>query len=322
MIKLRTIGVLTSGGDAPGMNAAIRAVVRYGIYSGVKIIGIKNGYKGLIDNDTVEMNLSSVADIIHRGGTILGSARCLEFAEESGFDKAVKNIKYLGIEGIVTIGGDGTFKGSKKLSDASIPTIAIPGTIDNDLAYTQYTLGFFTALETVLESISKIRDTSSSHGNTNVIEVMGRNCGDIALYAGLAGGAELVVVPEIDFTIEEICDKIMQGRIRGKKHSIVILAEGAGDAKTLSSKIADKTGINTKYSVLGYTQRGGTPSSYDRLIGSKMGAKAVELLLEGKKSRAVGVKDASIFDIDINEALNTEKAFDYESYELTKILST
>lgn len=318
---MRTIGVLTSGGDSPGMNAAIRAVVRYGLYSGVKVIGIKNGYKGLIDNDTVEMSLSSVADIIHRGGTILGSARCLEFIEEEGFNKAMKNIKYLAIDGIVVIGGDGTFKGAKQLSEAGVPTMAIPGTIDNDLAYTQYTLGFFTALETVLDAVSKIRDTSSSHGNTNVIEVMGRNCGDIALYSGLAGGAELVVLPEIKQSIDEICDKIMQGRIRGKRHSIIMLAEGAGDAKSLSAQIAEKTGISTKYSVLGYTQRGGTPSSYDRLIGSKMGAKAVELLIGGQISRAIGVNDTGVFDMDLTEALNTKKAFDYESYELTKILS-
>ncbi len=318
---MRTIGVLTSGGDSPGMNAAIRAVARYGLYSGVKVIGIKNGYKGLIDNDTIEMSLASVADIIHRGGTILGSARCLEFADEVGFNKALKNIKYLAIDGIVAIGGDGTFKGARKLSEAGVPTMAIPGTIDNDLAYTQYTLGFFTALETVLDAVSKIRDTSSSHGNTNVIEVMGRNCGDIALYSGLAGGAELVVLPEINLTIDEICDKIMQGRIRGKRHSIIMLAEGAGDAKSLSAEIAERTGISTKYSVLGYTQRGGTPSSYDRLIGSKMGARAVELLIGGKVSRAIGVNDTGVFDVDLTEALNTEKVFDYESYELTKILS-
>lgn len=321
MINMRTIGVLTSGGDSPGMNAAIRAVVRYGLYSGVKVIGIKNGYKGLIDNDTMDMSLASVADIIHRGGTILGSARCLEFIEEEGFNKALKNIKYLEIDGIVAIGGDGTYKGAKKLAEAGIPTMAIPGTIDNDLAYTQYTLGFFTALETVLDAISKIRDTSSSHGNTNVIEVMGRNCGDIALYSGLAGGAELVILPEINLSVDEICDKIMQGRIRGKRHSIVMLAEGAGDAKSLSEIIAKKTGISTKYSVLGYTQRGGTPSSYDRLIGSKMGARAVELLLGGKVARAIGVNDVGVFDMDLTEALNTEKVFDYESYQLTKILS-
>lgn len=318
---MKTIGVLTSGGDAPGMNDAIRAVVRYGIYNSVKVIGIKDGYKGLIENDTFDMNLSSVADIIHRGGTILGSARCLEFKEEDGFNKALKNMKYLGIDGLITIGGDGTFQGAKNLCDANVPTIAIPGTIDNDLAYTQYTLGFFTALETVLDAISKIRDTSSSHGNTNVIEVMGRNCGDIALYAGLAGGAEMVIVPEVPYSIEEVCDKIMQGRIRGKRHSIIILAEGAGDAKSISKKIGEITNTNTKYSVLGYTQRGGTPSAYDRLIGSKMGSRAVKLLLEGKCKRAIGVRDGLVFDMDIEEALNTEKEFDYESYELTKILS-
>lgn len=318
---MRTIGVLTSGGDAPGMNAAIRAIVRYGIYKGAKIIGIRNGYQGLIDSTVVDMNLSSVADIIHRGGTVLGSARCLEFKEEDGFKKALTNIKYLGIDGIVAIGGDGTYRGAEKLAKAGIPTMAIPGTIDNDLAYTQFTLGFFTALETVLESISKIRDTSSSHGYTNVIEVMGRNCGDIALYAGLAGGAEQVVIPEKPATIEEICDKVMQGRVRGKKHSIIVLAEGAGDAKELSEEISKRTGTNIRYSVLGYTQRGGTPSFYDRLIGSKMGAKAVDLLLEGQASRALGVKDGTIFDMDIEEALNTERKFDAETYDLTKILS-
>lgn len=318
---MKTIGVLTSGGDAPGMNAAIRAVVRYGIYKGIKIIGIKDGYKGLIENETFEMHLSSVADIIHRGGTILGSARCLEFKEEEGFKKALKNIKYLGIEGIVVIGGDGSFNGAKKLSEAGIKTIGIPGTIDNDLAYTQYTLGFFTALETVLDSISKIRDTSSSHGYTTVIEVMGRNCGDIALYAGLAGGAEIVIVPEVPFSIDDICDKIMQGRVRGKRHSIVVLAEGAGDAKDIGAAIAEKTGIGTRYSVLGYTQRGGIPSAYDRLLGCKMGSRAVELLDEGKSSRVLGVKDGTVFDIDIDEALSMEKKFDEEAFELINVLS-
>jgi len=318
---MRTIGVLTSGGDAPGMNACIRGVVRYGIYSGLKVIGIKNGYRGLIENDTYDMNLSSVADIIHRGGTILGTARCLEFKEKDGFEKAVQNIKYLGIEGLVVIGGDGSFHGAERLAKEGLPVVCIPGTIDNDLGYTEHTIGFFTAVETVLDSISKIRDTSSSHGNTNVIEVMGRNCGDLALYSGLAGGAEMVVVPELETSLEEICDKIMQGRIRGKKHSIIVLAEGAGDAREYSEKIAEATGIKTKYSVLGYIQRGGIPSSYDRLNGSKMGAKAVELLTGGVYNVAVGIKGEELFYMDITEALKTEKVFDFESYELTKILS-
>ncbi|MDF2948455.1 MAG: pfkA [Sedimentibacter sp.] len=318
---MRKIGVLTSGGDAPGMNAAIRAVVRYGIYNSINVLGINNGYRGLVDGDSLEMNLSSVADIIHRGGTFLGSARSEEFQKEEGFKQALRNIKYLGIDGLITIGGDGTFKGALELSKAGVPVIGIPGTIDNDLAYTQYTLGFFTALSTVLESVEKIRDTSSSHSRTNVIEVMGRNCGDIALYAGLAGGAEMVIIPEVEYNMDEICDKIMQGRARGKKHSIIILAEGAGDAKSLSELIESKTGITTRYSVLGYTQRGGTPSAFDRLIGSQMGAKAVELLKNGIKNRVLGVKGNEIFDMDMEEALKIEKKFDETTYELTKILS-
>jgi 6-phosphofructokinase 1 len=318
---LKNIGVLTSGGDAPGMNAAVRAVVRYGIYNSINIIGIKNGYRGLIESDTMEMSLSSVADIIHRGGTILGSARSKEFQEPEGFKKALQNIKYLGIDGMVVVGGDGTFRGAQQLCNAGVPTIGIPGTIDNDLPYTQYTLGFFTALTTVLESVEKIRDTSSSHGRTNVIQVMGRNCGDIALYAGLAGGAEMVIIPEVEHNIEEICDKIMQGRARGKRHSIIILAEGAGDAKEISEQIQEKTGVSTRYSVLGYTQRGGTPSAFDRLIGSQMGAKAVELLKDSKTNRLLGVKGNQIFDMDIEKALSIEKKFDQTTYELTKVLS-
>lgn len=318
---MKKIGVLTSGGDAPGMNAAIRAVVRYGIYNSINIIGIKDGYKGLVEGESVEMNLSSVADIIHRGGTILGSARSKEFQEQEGFKKALKNIKYLGIDGLVAIGGDGTFKGALSLGKAGVPVVGIPGTIDNDLPYTQYTLGFFTALTTVLESVEKIRDTSSSHSRTNVIQVMGRNCGDLALYAGLAGGAEMVIIPEIQCNIDEVCDKVMQGRARGKKHSIIILAEGAGDAKDISELIESKTGITTRYSVLGYTQRGGTPSAFDRLIGSRMGARAVQLLIESNPGRVIGVRGNEIFDMDMEEALSIEKKFDETTYELTKILS-
>lgn len=318
---MRKIGVLTSGGDAPGMNAAIRAVVRYGIYNNIKVTGIYNGYQGLVEGDHMEMNLSSVADIIHRGGTMLGSARSDEFMEGEGFNKALKNIKYLEIEGLVVIGGNGSFKGAQDLEKAGVPTACIPGTIDNDLAYTKYTLGFFTALTTVLESVEKIRDTSSSHNRSNVIEVMGRNCGDIALYAGLAGGAELVIIPEIEYNIDEISDRVMQGRTRGKKHSIIILSEGAGDAREISEQIEKKTGITTKYSILGYTQRGGAPSAYDRLAGSQMGAHAVDLLCSGKRNRAVGINGSGIFDMDLDEALAVEKKFDETIYELTKILA-
>lgn len=318
---MRKIGVLTSGGDAPGMNAAIRAVVRYGIYNNIKVTGIYNGFQGLVEGNHMEMSLSSVADIIHRGGTMLGSARSDEFMNEEGFNKALKNIKYLGLEGLVIIGGNGSFKGAQKLEGAGIITANIPGTIDNDLAYTRYTLGFFTALTTVLESVEKIRDTSSSHNRSNVIEVMGRNCGDIALYAGLAGGAEMVIIPEIEYNIEEISDRIMQGRTRGKKHSIIILSEGAGDAREISEQIEKKTGITTRYSILGYTQRGGAPAAYDRLIGSQMGAYAVNLLSAGKKNSAVGINGSGIFDMDLDEALAVKKIFDETTYELTKILA-
>ena len=318
---MRKLGVLTSGGDAPGMNAAIRAVVRYGIYNNINVVGIHNGFEGLVEGDHIEMNLSSVADIIHRGGTILGSARSDEFMEEDGFNKALKNIKYLGIEGLVIIGGNGSFKGAQQLEKAGVHTVCIPGTIDNDLPYTRYTLGFFTALTTVLESVEKIRDTSSSHNRSNVIEVMGRDCGDIALYAGLAGGAEMVIIPEIQCNINEVCDKIMQGRARGKRHSIIILAEGAGDAKSLSELIESRTGIATRYSVLGYTQRGGTPSAFDRLTGSQMGAMAVQLLIESAAGRALGVRGNEIFHMDMEEALSVERKFDKATYELTKILS-
>ncbi len=320
-IFMRRIGVLTSGGDAPGMNAAIRAVVRYGIYNNINITGIKNGFQGLVEGDHVEMNLSSVADIIHRGGTILGSARSKEFATKEGHEKVLRNIKYIGIDGLVVIGGNGSFRGALELEKAGVPTICIPGTIDNDLPYTRYTLGFFTALTTVLESVEKIRDTSSSHNRSNVIEVMGRDCGDIALYAGLAGGAEMVIIPEIEYNIDEVCDKIMQGRTRGKKHSIIILAEGAGDAREISEQIENKTGIITRYSILGYTQRGGSPSAYDRLIGSQMGAYSVKLLCSGKKTKAVGINGTGIFDMDLEEAITVKKDFDYTTYELTKILS-
>jgi 6-phosphofructokinase 1 len=318
---MRRIGVLTSGGDAPGMNAAIRAVVRYAIYSNIEVLGIKRGYRGLIENDMKNMDLSSVADIIHRGGTVLGTDRCEEFKTEEGFGKALDNIRYREIDGMIVIGGDGSFKGAQKLSQAGVPTIGIPGTIDNDLAYTQYTLGFNTALNTILDSVSKIRDTSSSHERTNIIEVMGRHCGDLALYAGLAGGAEVVMIPEAPVSIDAICETIMRGKARGKKHSIIVLAEGSGNAYGLKDEIKKRIDASVRCTVLGYIQRGGTPSAYDRLLGSKMGAKGVELLVDGIGNVVLGTKDGKIFHQDIEEALVIEKQFDYEAYELAKILS-
>lgn len=318
---MKTIGVLTSGGDAPGMNAAIRAVVRSGIYNDIKVMGIERGYNGLINGSIREMNLSSVGDIIHRGGTILKTARCEEFRTEQGQKKALDVLRIFGIEGLVVIGGDGSFKGAQKLSHAGIKTIGLPGTIDNDLAYTDYTIGFDTAVNTVLNLVSNIRDTSTSHGRANIIEVMGRHCGDIALYAGLAGGAESVIVPEQEFKIEDICRKLIHGKNRGKMHSIIMLAEGIGNAFELGKQIEEKTGIETRVTILGHIQRGGTPTAFDRILPSKMGAEAVKLLMDNKSGRVIGIKNNKLIDLDIDEALSQKKEFNKEMYELTNILS-
>lgn len=315
---MKTIGILTSGGDAPGMNAAIRAVVRSAIYYGCKVYGINRGYKGLIEEDMQEMNLSSVGDIIHRGGTILKSSRCEEFKTEEGRAKALKKHK---IDCLVVIGGDGSFNGAQKLSDLGFPAIGIPGTIDNDLAYTDYTIGFDTSMNTILDAIGKIRDTSSSHERGNIIEVMGRHCGDLALYAGLAGGAESVIVPEMDFKVDDICKRLKTTQKRGKRHSIIVLAEGVGNASELGKEIVDKTGIDLRITVLGHVQRGGSPSAFDRILASKMGVRAVELLLDGKSARVVGIKDNEIIDLDIYEALSMKRNFDEDTYEMVKILS-
>ena len=300
---MKTIGILTSGGDAPGMNAAIRAVVRSAIYYGCKVYGINRGYKGLIEEDIQEMNLSSVGDIIHRGGTILKSSRCEEFKTEEGRAIGVKVLKKYGIDCLVVIGGDGSFNGAQKLSDLGFPAIGIPGTIDNDLAYTDYTIGFDTTQNTIIDAIGKIRDTSSSHERVNIIEVMGRHCGDLALYAGLAGGAETVIVPEVDFKVEDV------------------LAEGVGNAQDLGKEIIKETGADLRVTVLGHVQRGGSPTAFDRILASRMGVRAVELLLDGKAARVVGIRDNKIIDMDIHEALSMTKEFDKDTYEMVKILS-
>lgn len=318
---MKTIAILTSGGDAPGMNAAVRAVVRSAIYHGCKVYGINRGYKGLIEDDIFEMDLSSVGDIIQRGGTILKSSRCEEFKTEEGRAIGVEKLKKYGIECLVVVGGDGSFTGAQKLSDLGFPAIGIPGTIDNDLAYTDYTIGFDTTMNTIIDAIGKIRDTSASHERVNIVEVMGRHCGDLALYAGLAGGAESIIVPEVDFTVDEICEKLEQTKKRGKKHSIIVLAEGVGNAQALGKEIVEKTNADLRITVLGHMQRGGSPSAFDRILASKMGVKAVELLLEGKSARVVGIKDNQIIDMDINEALAMERKFDKKTYEMAKILS-
>ena len=318
---MKKIAVLTSGGDAPGMNAAVRAVTRSGIYNGCKVYGVNRGYRGLIDGDLFEMDLSSVGDIIHRGGTILKSARCLEFIEEEGRKKALNVLNVFGIDGLVVIGGDGSFQGAQKLSEMGFPAIGIPGTIDNDLAYTDYTIGFDTALNTVIDAITKIRDTSYSHERLSIIEVMGRHCGDIALYAGLAGGAENIIIPEVDYNEDDICKKLIQSKNRGKAHSIIMLAEGIGGSQELAERIKDKTGIESRATILGHIQRGGSPSAFDRIIASQMGAKSVELLMDGKSSRVVGIKNNSIIDMDIHEALAIERKLNKDIYKLVDVLS-
>lgn len=318
---MKAIGILTSGGDAPGMNAAIRAVVRTAIYNGLKVFGIKEGYNGLLNGKLEEMNLSSVADIIHRGGTMLRSARSEEFMTEEGFNKALNILRIFDIDGLVILGGDGTFRGAKKLSDAGVPVVCIPCTIDNDLGYTDYTIGFFTAVETVVDAMSKLRDTSTSHGRANVVEVMGRACGDIALYAGLAGGAESIIVPEVDFNIDEVCKRVIQGRNRGKLHHIIVLAEGVGNAYEVAKTVQERTNTDVRVTILGHIQRGGTPSTFDRILASKMGFKAVELLLAQEVGRAIGTKCNEIISMDLDQALSTKKAFDKAMYETAKILS-
>ncbi len=315
------IALLTSGGDAPGMNPAIRAIVRTAIFNKIEVYGINNGYKGLIDGDLYEMKASSVGDIIQRGGTILGTARSERFLTEDGFKKALNVLDIYNIDGVIVLGGDGSFKGAEKLAKHGIKTIGIPCTIDNDLPYTDYTIGFWSAIETVMDAIGNLRDTSSSHGRANVIEVMGRHSGDLALYSALAGGGESIIVPEEPVDIDEICKKAMKGRLRGKKHNLIIVAEGVGDVFEIADKIIEKTGIDTKVTVLGHVQRGGSPSAPDRIMGSLLGRKAVELLMAGNTEIVLGIKNNKLIEMNISEALNVEKEFNYDIFDTINILS-
>lgn len=318
---MKKIAVLTSGGDSPGMNAAIRAVVRYAIFNGLQVYGVQRGYRGLMNGDLDEMSVSSVGDIIQRGGTILKTARAMEFFEEEGQNQAIQMLRKHEIDGLVVIGGDGSFKGAKTISDRGIRAVGIPGTIDNDLAYTDYAIGFDTAVNTAIDAIGKIRDTSASHERISIIEVMGRECGDIALYSGMAGGAEAILVPEVPFTILEVIEKLRETMERGKKQSIIVVAEGAVSAEELAKKISRYGNMECRTTTLGHIQRGGAPSSYDRVLASKLGAKAVDCLLQGKGSRAVGIRDNKIIDMEITEALAMPRKFDYKMHELSKKLS-
>lgn len=320
--EIQTIGVLTSGGDAPGMNAAIRAVVRQAISKGKKVKGIKRGYAGLLAEDIIDMEAKHVSDIIQRGGTILQTARCPEFRTEEGQKRGAEVCRKHGIDGIIVIGGDGSFRGAQKLAAQGINTIGLPGTIDLDIACTDYTIGFDTAVNTAMEAIDKIRDTASSHERCSIIEVMGRDAGYIALWCGLANGAEQVLIPEkYDYDEQKIVNNIIENRKRGKKHYIIINAEGIGHSTSLAKRIEAATGMETRATILGHMQRGGSPTCKDRVYASTMGAMAVDLLCEGKSNRVVGYQHGEFVDFDVDEALAMTKNISDYQFNIGKNLS-
>ena len=320
--RVRTIGVLTSGGDAPGMNAAIRAVVRTAIANGIRVCGIRRGYHGLLKEEIIELTARDVADTIQRGGTILQTARCQTMRTEEGQQKAAAICKKYGIDGLVVIGGDGSFAGAQKLANLGVRTIGLPGTIDLDIACTDYTIGFDTAVNTAMEAIDKVRDTSTSHERCSIIEVMGRGAGYLALWCGIANGAEKILLPEEhDYDEQSMIDDIMECKKRGKKNYIIINAEGVGDSINMAKRIEDATGIETRATILGHMQRGGSPTCKDRVYASVMGAKAVELLMEGKSNRVVGYRHGEFIDFDINDALSMKKEIPAHQYEISKTLA-
>ena len=320
--ELKTIGVLTSGGDAPGMNAAIRAVVRRGLSKGMKMKGILKGYDGLLNEEIIDMTAVDVSDTIQKGGTILYTARCAEFRTEEGQKRGAEICKKHGIDGLVVIGGDGSFAGAQKLANLGINTVGVPGTIDLDIACTEYTIGFDTAVNTAMEAIDKVRDTSTSHERVSIIEVMGRNAGYIALWCGIANGAEDILLPEkYDYDEQKIINNIIENRKKGKKHHIIINAEGIGHSQAMAKRIEAATGIETRATILGHMQRGGSPTCKDRVYASTMGALAVDVLLEGKTKRVIGYKNGEYVDFDINEALAMQKSIPEYQYEISYSLS-
>lgn len=318
---MRKIAVLTSGGDSPGMNAAIRAVVRKGIYHDLEVYGIYHGFRGLVNGNIEKLELGSVGDIIHRGGTILRSARLPEFVNPEVQKQGLEQLHKHGIEGLVVIGGDGSYRGANALTNLGFPCVGVPGTIDNDISGTEFTIGFDTAINTVIDAIDKIRDTASSHDRTFVIEVMGRGAGDIALWSGLAGGAETILIPEEKETIDNIVDRLNRGKQRGKRHSIIVVAEGVMSGVKLAEQLKERIDADVRVSVLGHIQRGGSPSATDRFLASRLGARAVELLLEGKGGRAVGIVKNTIVDHAISEIINQPHKIDNEIIRLAKELS-
>ena len=319
---MKSIAVLTSGGDSPGMNAAVRAVVRTACQRGIKVYGVDRGYTGLIKGDVHEMNLRSVSDIITRGGTILYSARCPEFKTVEGIQKAVDTCKRVGIDGMVIIGGDGSFRGARDLSLRGIPCIGLPGTIDNDISCTDYTIGYDTCLNTIVQMVDRIRDTSESHDRCTVVEVMGRGAGYLALESGIAVGATSILVPEVEYDIErDIIARIREFQKTGKRHFIVIVAEGVGGTAEIAKKIEAETGVESRATILGHVQRGGSPTARDRIMASQMGSRAVDLLTQGIGNRVVGIRDNKIVDFDIFEALKMTKTIDMKDYELAHEIS-
>ena len=320
--EIKTIGVLTSGGDAPGMNAAIRAVVRRGLSKGIRMKGILKGYNGLLNEEIIDMTAVDVSDTIQKGGTILYTARCAEFRTEEGQKRGAEICRKHGIDGLVVIGGDGSFAGAQKLANLGINTVGVPGTIDLDIACTEYTIGFDTAVNTAMEAIDKVRDTSTSHERVSIIEVMGRNAGYIALWCGIANGAEDILLPEkYDYDEQKIINNIIENRKKGKKHHIIINAEGIGHSQAMAKRIEAATGIETRATILGHMQRGGSPTCKDRVYASTMGALAVDVLLEGKTKRVIGYKNGEYVDFDINEALAMQKSIPEYQYEISYSLS-
>ena len=311
----QSISVLTSGGDAPGMNAAVRAVVRSGINMGMKVYGVYRGYNGLLNGDVKEMNLRSVSEIIGNGGTMLYTARSEEFKKKEAQERAADYCRSMGISGVVVIGGDGSFRGAQALTNAGINCIGVPGTIDNDIACSEYTVGFDTAMNTAIDMVDRIRDTAQSHDRCSIVEVMGRRCGDIALQTGISAGATAILVPEVEFNIEkDVISRIINTQKTGKKHFIIVVAEGVGKVNDLAKYIEQRLGIEARATILGHVQRGGTPTVRDRVVASQMGYKAVELLNQGFGNRVVVMRDGKITDLDIDEALSMERVFDLELY--------
>ncbi|MBW7476125.1 6-phosphofructokinase [Paenibacillus oenotherae] len=321
MSEVKSIAVLTSGGDSQGMNAAVRAVVRSALYHGLEVYGVQRGYQGLINNDLRPMDLRSVGDIIQRGGTILQTARCKEFITAEGQQKGADVLRERGIDGLVVIGGDGSYQGANKLSKLGIKTMGLPGTIDNDIPFTDFTIGFDTAVSIVVDAINKLRDTMTSHERSSVVEVMGRHCGDIALYAGLASGAETILVPEVPFDLDQVASRMQENFQSGKRHSIIVVAEGAGRGEDITRGITERSGIEPRVTVLGHIQRGGNPTHNDRILASQLGDFAVRMLMEGQSSKSCGIIRGELVATDIDKVVSTKKPFNMDLYNLALRLS-